>query len=177
MAAPRLFRTVLLASLVSVFVAVAAQGTAAAEDQAAVNKVTNLNKKAIDAYNKQDYETARAVLKEALELCASAGLDRHPIRARTHIHFGIVAIVGFKQREVGLKQFRKALEVQPDIKLTKSLATPELQDAFEEAVLAGEQGGGGPKTAGEGGAWGMAVLAAYMLSASTEPSLADYAPA
>jgi len=103
MAAPRLFRTVLLASLVSVFVAVAAQGTAAAEDQAAVNKVTNLNKKAIDAYNKQDYETARAVLKEALELCASAGLDRHPIRARTHIHFGIVAIVGFKQREVGLK--------------------------------------------------------------------------
>jgi sugar (pentulose or hexulose) kinase len=31
-----------------------------------------------------------------------------------------------------------------------------------------------PKTAGEGGAWGMAVLAAYMLSASTEPSLPDY---
>jgi sugar (pentulose or hexulose) kinase len=31
-----------------------------------------------------------------------------------------------------------------------------------------------PKTAGEGGAWGMAVLAAYMLSASTEPSLGDY---
>src|SRR6185436_13574906 len=28
-----------------------------------------------------------------------------------------------------------------------------------------------PKTAGEGGAWGMAVLAAYMLCASTEPSL------
>ena len=66
-----------------------------------------------------------------------------PIRARTHIHFGVVAIVGFKQREVGLKQFRKALDVQPDIKLTKQLATPELQDAFEEAVLAGEGGGGG----------------------------------
>jgi sugar (pentulose or hexulose) kinase len=31
-----------------------------------------------------------------------------------------------------------------------------------------------PKTAGEGGAWGMAVLAAYMLSASAESSLADY---
>src|SRR5262247_1820909 len=148
MAAP-IFRTVLLASLVALFV-VAIPGTAAAQDQAAVNKVTNLNKKAIDAYNKQDYETARAVLKEALELCASAGLDRHPIRARTHIHFGIVAIVGFKQREVGLKQFRKALEVQPDIKLTKSLATPELQDMFEEAVLAasGDSGGGGGTAAG-----------------------------
>ena len=84
-------------------------------------------------------------------MCASAGLDKHPIRARTHIHFGIVAIVGFKQREVGIKQFRKALEVQPDIKLTKQLATPELQDAFEEAVLAGEGGGGGGAAAAGGG--------------------------
>src|SRR5688572_3466161 len=108
---------------------------AAADEQAAVNKVTNLNRKGIEAYNKQDYEAARALLKEALEVCAASGLDKHPIRARTHIHFGIVAIVGFKQREVGLKQFRKALEVQPDIKLTKQLITPELQDAFEEAVL------------------------------------------
>ncbi|HEY7373022.1 MAG TPA: tetratricopeptide repeat protein [Polyangia bacterium] len=137
-----IFRAVLLAVLASLLT-IAVPGTAAAQDQGAVNKVTNLNKKAIDAYNKQDYETARELLKQALELCASAGLDKHPIRARTHIHFGIVAIVGFKQREVGLKQFRKALEVQPDIKLTKSLATPELQDAFEEAVLADGGGGGG----------------------------------
>jgi hypothetical protein len=125
--------------------------TAAAQDQAAVNKVTNLNKKAIDAYNNQNYEAARALLKEALELCASAGLDKHPIRARTHIHFGIVAIIGFKQREVGLKQFRKALEVQPDIKLTKQLANPELQDAFEEAVLAAEGGSGGGAREASGG--------------------------
>src|SRR3954470_21750889 len=145
------FRAFLLVALVSLL-AVAVPGLAAAQDQAAVNKVTSLNKRAIDAYNKQDYDTARALLKEALELCASAGLDKHAIRARTHIHFGIVAIVGFKQREVGLKQFRKALDVQPDIKLTKTLATPELQDAFEEAVLAGEGGGGGgAATAGGGG--------------------------
>src|SRR3954467_7793078 len=155
MAAP-IFRAVFLVALVSLLT-VAMPGTAAADEQAAVNKVTNLNKRALDAYNKQDYETARAVLKEALELCASAGLDKHPIRARTHIHFGIVAIVGFKQREVGLKQFRKALEVQPDIKLTKQLATPELQDAFEEAVLASNDqggGGGGPTAAREGGGEG-----------------------
>src|SRR3954451_9075119 len=145
------FRAVFLVALVSLL-SFAVPGVAAAQDQAAVSKVTNLNKKAIDAYNKQDYEAARALLKEALELCASAGLDKHPIRARTHIHFGIVAIVGFKQREVGLKQFRKALEVQPDIKLTKTLVTPELQDAFEEAVLAsGESGGGGGGAASAGG--------------------------
>src|SRR3982751_6156919 len=148
MAAAPIFRAIFLAVLVSLLT-VAVPGPAAADDQAAVNKVTGLNKRAIDAYNKQDYDTARALLKEALELCASAGLDKHAIRARTHIHFGIV---GFKQREVGLKQFRKALDVQPDIKLTKTLATPELQDAFEEAVLAGESGGGGgAATAGGGG--------------------------
>lgn len=148
MAAP-IFRAVLLAALVSLLT-IAAPGIAAAADEAAaVNKVTNLNRKALEAYSKQDYDTARALLKEALEVCASAGLDKHAIRARTHIHFGVVAIVGFKQREVGLKQFRKALDVQPDIKLTKQLSTPELQDAFEEAVLAGE--GGGAATAGGGG--------------------------
>src|SRR3954466_6074530 len=148
MAAP-IFRAVFLVALVSLLT-VAMPGTAAADEQAAVNKVTALNKRALDAYQKQDYETARALLKEALELCASAGLDKHAIRARTHIHFGVVAIVGFKQREVGLKQFRKALARQPDIKLTKTLVTPELQDAFEEAVLAGE-GGGGAATASGGG--------------------------
>src|SRR3954471_9627457 len=151
MAATPSFRVVFLVALVSLLT-VAVPGIAAADEAAAVSKVTNLNKRALDAYAKQDYETARALLKEALELCASAGLDKHAIRARTHIHFGAVAIVGFKQREVGLKQFRKALDVQPDIKLTKTLATPELQDAFEEAVLAGESGGGGgAATAGGGG--------------------------
>jgi hypothetical protein len=122
-------------------------------DQAAVEKVTALNKRALDAYAKENYDDARALLKEALELCATAGLDQHPITARTHVHFGAVAIVGFKQREVGIKQFRKALEIQPDIKLTKSLVTPELQDAFEEAVLAANGGASGGAAAGgeEGG--------------------------
>ncbi|HEY6476301.1 MAG TPA: tetratricopeptide repeat protein, partial [Polyangia bacterium] len=122
-----------------------------AGDPAAVAKVTNLNKKALEAYSQQDYDTARDLLKQALELCDSSGLQQHPIAARTHVHFGAVAIVGFKNREVGLKQFRKALEIEPDIKLTKSLVTPELQDAFEEAVLAGDKGGGGGGAAAAGG--------------------------
>src|SRR4029079_10533345 len=156
MAAAPSFRAVFFVALISLLT-VALPGIAAADDQAAVNKVTQLNKKALDAYQNQDYEAARALLQEALELCASAGLVKHPIRARTHIHFGVVAIVGFKQREGGLKQFRKALEVQPDIKLTKSLANPELQDAFEEAVLAssgGDAGGGGGAATAAGGGRG-----------------------
>ncbi|HZL21610.1 MAG TPA: tetratricopeptide repeat protein [Polyangia bacterium] len=117
-------------------------------DPAAVAKVTNLNRKALEAYGKQDYDAAKELLKQALDVCADAGLDQHPITARTHIHFGVVAIVGFNQHEVGIKQFRKAIEIEPDIKLTKSLVTPELQDAFEEAVLASNGTGGGAPAAG-----------------------------
>lgn len=146
-----LLASLLLSSVAAVVAAPNAAWAAGKVDQAAVDKVTALNKKALDAYSKENYDDARALLKEALELCANAGLDQHPITARTHIHFGAVAIVGFKQREVGIKQFRKALEIQPDIKLTKSIATPELQDAFEEAVLASNGAAGGGTAAGEEG--------------------------
>src|SRR5450631_2734540 len=143
---------VVVAVVVGVQIATTAFASAApAGDPAAVAKVTNLNKKALDAYGQQDYDTARDLLKQALEICTSAGLDQHPITARTHIHFGVVAIAGFKQHEVGLKHFRKAIEIEPDIKLTKSLVTPELQDAFEEAVLAGNGPAGGEATPAAGG--------------------------
>jgi hypothetical protein len=126
---------------VAAVLAVAQTAHAASKaDQAAVAKVTNLNRQALDAYGKQDYDSARDLLKQALDVCNSAGLDQHPITARTHVHMGVVAIGGFKQRELGIKQFRKALEIEPDIKLTKSLVTPELEAAFDEAVAAA--GGG-----------------------------------
>jgi hypothetical protein len=151
------------ATIVAVIALAPATVAAAKNDQAAVDKVTGLNKKALDAYGKQDFDAARALLKEALEVCASAGLDTHPITARTHIHFGVVAIAGFKQRQVGIKQFRKALDIQPDIKLTKSLVTPDLQDAFEEAVLAGDGPPGGTAAGGgddgSGGSGGPSVQA------------------
>src|SRR5437868_9022516 len=164
MAASRRPLSVLCALLVVVGAELVTSSSASAAnpagDPAAVAKVTNLNKKALEAYNQQDYDTARDLLKQALEICSSAGLDQHPITARTHVHFGVVAIVGFKQREVGLKQFRKALEIEPDIKLTKSLVTPELQDAFEEAVLAGNANKAGGAAAGgddQGNAGGAAA--------------------
>ena len=154
---PFSFLFVLVAVVVGVQIATTAVASAAppAGDPATVAKVTNLNKKALEAYSQQDYDTARDLLKQALEACSGAGLDQHPITARTHIHFGAVAIVGFKQREVGIKQFKKALEIEPTIKLTKSIVTPELQDAFEEAVLASNtKGGAAPGGEDQGNAGG-----------------------
>jgi tetratricopeptide (TPR) repeat protein len=138
---------------VSLLVVLLAPAAAHAVDP--VEKVTQLNKKALDQYKRRDYDTARALLKEALELCNSSNLENHPIKARTHIHLGIVSIVGFKERDVGIRHFQKALEIQPDIKLTKSLSNRDLESAFEEAALSagGGSGGGGPAGGGdEGGA-------------------------
>src|SRR5204862_4968282 len=116
-----------------------------AEDQAVIEKITKMNKKAVEEYENLNFEEARKILKDALDLCSQNGLDKHPIKARTHIHLGVVILAGFKQREVAIKQFRKALEIQPDIKLTKSLANPEVQEAFDEAV-AGMGNGEKPAT-------------------------------
>lgn len=107
---------------------------AEAEDSAAVEKVTKLNKKAVDEYQNLNFEEARKALKAAIEVCNQSGLDNHPVTARTYVHLGIVTFLGFKQRDEAVKQFRKALEIQPDIKLDKILATPEVQEVYDEAT-------------------------------------------
>ncbi|HEY2731884.1 MAG TPA: tetratricopeptide repeat protein [Polyangia bacterium] len=138
----RIFSCFLLCAALAV-----APVAARAQSDEAVDKVTKMNKKAVEEYENLNFEEARKILKEALDFCGQNGLDKHPVKARTHIHLGIVILAGFKQREVAIKQFRKALEIQPDIKLTKSLANPEVQEAFDEAVA----GMGSPEKPDTGG--------------------------
>jgi Tfp pilus assembly protein PilF len=125
---------VCLALLPVVALTTSSAARAAAEDSAAVEKVTKLNKKAVDEYQNLNFEEARKLLKSAVEICNQSGLENHPVTARTYIHLGIVTFTGFKQRDEAVKQFRRALEVQPDIKLDKILATPEVQEVYDEAV-------------------------------------------
>ena len=133
-----LFRVTALAALLAFPARALAE--AAPDPDEAVDQITQMNRDGVTAYQAKKYEDARKILKQALDLASTAGLDKHPIKARTHIHFGIVAIVGFKQRDLGIKQFKKAIEIQSDIALTKALVTPELTDAFNEA----KGGGAGP---------------------------------
>jgi hypothetical protein len=143
-----LFRVTALAALMLLpailFTASRARAEAAPDPDEAVDQITQMNRDAITAYQAKKYEDARKILKQALDIASQAGLDKHPIKARTHIHFGIVAIVGFKQRDLGIKQFKKAIEIQSDIGLTKTLITPELTEAFNEAK--GASGGPTPPT-------------------------------
>jgi hypothetical protein len=119
-------------------VSLAAGGVARAQpsEQDTLAKIVDLNREGVAQLQKKHYDAARKVLKQALELCESAGLDHHPVAARTHVHLGIVIIVGFGQREIGSRQFNEALQIDPNISLTPGLATPAAQDVFNEALVA-----------------------------------------
>jgi hypothetical protein len=103
-------------------------------DSATVGKITLLNRKAVDAYQHLEFETAVRLLNEALDVSEHAGLTLHPIRARTYVTLGIVTLGGFKQRDQAIKYFRKALQIQPEVRLSAGLANPEIQAAFDEAI-------------------------------------------
>jgi hypothetical protein len=113
-------------------------------------KITQLNREALAAVDKREFEKARELLKRALDLCNTAGLEQHPVAARTHVHMGVVIIEGFKNPEVGKKQFEKALAIDPNIGITKSLSTPALEEAFAEVKA--EAGALGTPATGNAGA-------------------------
>ena len=80
--------------------------TAMAQDQAAVDKLVQMNKKALDDYDTLDWDAAKRILLDALVAGKKAGLDNHPVMGRTYIHLGAVYITGFKDRQKGLQSFR-----------------------------------------------------------------------
>jgi len=82
---------------------VAAPARADDRDSAVVGKITLLNRKAVDAYQHLEFETAVRLLNEALELSERSGLTMHPIRARTFVTLGIVTLGGLKQRDQAVK--------------------------------------------------------------------------
>ena len=126
--------------------AAAAPARADEESSAAVEKITKLNKKAVDEFENLNFDQARKILKTALDACASAGLDSSQVAARTHVHLGVVLFAGFKQKDDALAEFKKALEMAPDVKLDKLLATPEIQEVFDQAVAEQKRAGSGGET-------------------------------
>ncbi|HXI54491.1 MAG TPA: tetratricopeptide repeat protein [Polyangia bacterium] len=110
----------------------AATGGSTASD-AALARATALNREGLTSYERGDFEEARQAIKQALAVCVGAGLQQHPLYARTLLHLGIVLVGGLNQRQAGIAEFRKALALQPGITLNSNLASPELVSAFQEA--------------------------------------------
>lgn len=115
-----------------------------AQDPAVLNKVTDLNKQAVEAYDNLDMEEAAKLLRQALEICAAEGLNKHKVKARTHLNLGVVLVGGLKQRDLGMRQFKRALEIDPAAKPIKTVMNPEIQAAFDDALK--DAGGVGAET-------------------------------
>jgi hypothetical protein len=119
---------------------------AAAQDQAAIDKLVQMNKRALEDYDTLEWDSAKRTLLDALMTGKKAGLDNHPVMARTYVHLGAVYITGFKNREKAIQSFIRALEIDPSIQLTKGIASAEVNDAFAEAQR--KSGGGGASAGG-----------------------------
>jgi hypothetical protein len=129
-------RCCLGALALALLVAYASAARANESEESALNTIVELNKKALTLYDALEMEAAADLLKQALDVCARAKLDDHPTAARTHLHLGVVYLSGLKHRDLGVSEFRKALAIDPGIRLTKSLINPEVQAAFSEAQAA-----------------------------------------
>jgi hypothetical protein len=121
---------------------------AAAQDQAAIDKLVQMNKRALEDYDTLEWDSAKRTLLDALMAGKKAGLDNHPVMARTYVHLGAVYITGFKNREKAIQSFVRALEIDPSIQLTKGIASAEVNDAFAEAQRKAGGGGGGASAGG-----------------------------
>jgi hypothetical protein len=115
---------------------------------AGVARATALKREALAAYERGDFEEARQAINQALAICVGAGLQQHPLYARTVLHLGIVLVGGLNQRQAGIAEFRKALALQPGITLNSNLASPELVSAFQEASRTVPGAGAAPSSPG-----------------------------
>src|SRR5678810_1215969 len=59
-------------------------GLAQADDQATIEKLVQMNKRALDDYDTLEWDGAKKTLIDALMLGKKAGLDNHPVMARTY---------------------------------------------------------------------------------------------
>src|SRR3982750_4212220 len=133
-----------LTSFAIAFATTLLAGRAIAQDQAAIEKLVQMNKKALDDYDTLEWDSAKKTLLDALVAGKKAGLDNHPVMARTYVHLGAVYVTGFKNRDKAIQSFSRALEIDPAIQLSKGIATSEVNEAFNEAKRS--RGGGGGET-------------------------------
>jgi tetratricopeptide (TPR) repeat protein len=119
-------------------------GQALAQDQAAIEKLVQMNKQALADYDTLEWESAKRTLLDAVTAGKKAGLDNHAVMARTYVHLGAVYVTGFKDRDKAIQSFTSALEIDPSIQLSRGIATQEVNEVFAEARR--QRAGGGTVT-------------------------------
>jgi hypothetical protein len=106
------------------------------QDAATIKRIEQMNKRAMEDYDLLEFDSARKTLTDAVALVRSSGLEDSgsAIAAKTYLNLGVVYIGGFKDKDRGRMQFVRALKIKPDARLDAQVATPELQEVFNDAL-------------------------------------------
>jgi hypothetical protein len=126
----------ILAALVatsSVLAGSAQSAEPAAVNEAAVDRMIDLNRKAYTDIQEQHFQAAKYRLTEALVISETAGLEDGEMTARTYVHMAAVYLTGLKDREEAIQQFMLALRINPNITITPGLESPALKSAYLQA--------------------------------------------
>jgi hypothetical protein len=105
----------------------------AAVNEAAVDRMIDLNRRAYADIQEQHYQAAKYRLSEALVISETAGLESDEMTARTYVHMAAVYLTGLKDREEAIQQFMLALRINPNITITPGLESPALKSAYLQA--------------------------------------------
>jgi hypothetical protein len=121
-------------ALIGAVLAASATPVLAAEDERAVKKIIDLNKKALVQIDAKKFDAARDGLLQAETVAQQANLLTHKMLARTYVHLGAVYFLGYKDSKSAVKYFGLAKNIRADILLTPSLATADLTAVFDNAA-------------------------------------------
>lgn len=108
-------------------------GKALAQDQTVIEKMIQMNAKALADYRTLEWDSARKTLLEAVLAERKAGLANDPVTARTYVNLGAVYVTGFKDRDKATESFSRALAIDAKIQLTPGISTPEMKEVFAKA--------------------------------------------
>lgn len=118
----------------AVLVALSAMASVAPAGQAQspYDVVAELNRKAMDAYNRLDIDAAGSMLEEALRVAYQGGISG-PLLAQTNLNMGVVYVGGLSDQNGGLGYFVQAVCADPSIQPDPLTSTPEIQSVFQAA--------------------------------------------
>lgn len=109
-------------------------GTSTAVAQMPAAQVSELNTEAMAEYDALEFDSAKKLLLEALELVQNNSLTKDPVAVSTHLNLGIVLGAGFDDTDSAFKYFTAALNRDRSAKLDPTRATPDLAKTFADAL-------------------------------------------
>lgn len=102
-------------------------------EQPARLRIQQLNKEAMEQFDLLEFDKAKGLLEEALDVAKEAELQRDAVHVETNTNLGILHGAGYNDRLMAVKYFTEALRIDARAVLSPLRATPTLQEMWTEA--------------------------------------------